>query len=513
MKRFLSIASACLVLSAPGVNSWGQDAPNWVPELLPSRFGVSWDRATIAWTVPLSAFARQPAGSLPVTMVLEYRQTSEGVWSELGRFSLQAKNHTNQTPWPDPPEIRLPERIFAPPPWVGGSSGGVISFLGGSNINHATYTHHRLDPDTVYQYRMKAVNGSGDGPYSPEFSVRTNPLPPPQRPFDSFVGNEPGTGLTVMWTRSKLASEFLVERMTAGEPWQQVAVVDGALHSWTDTGVIPGVSYRYQVRARNISGTSDPGLESSAVAQRIQQVFQAPAGNEFSAPWQQRGGVIPGADPEVPDRNILWFSGAGSRSLTTRPLVFLIGGFFEFDFWSNQYQAWPNEILVQATLNGMVWTDLGRIYPESDRGNWRRFSIQLPPSWSSPTVQFRFLNTGNHDEGAGTWAIRDIRVLAVQGNESAAPTIRIHEPLERTTTQSRPSIKLVGSALDNQRLLGWTWSVNGGPWSTSRLRSGKRAPWNGVIRGLARGRNVIEVRAYDASGNLSVAESRIVRVR
>jgi len=447
-------------------------------------------------------------------MVLEFRQTVDGVWSELGRFPTTSGNHTNQTPRPDPPEIRLPERIFAPPPSGSGSSGSVsINNGGGADITRAFYTHHRLDPDTVYQYRMKAVNGSGDGPYSPEFSVRTNPLPPPQSPFDSFVGNAPGTGLTVMWTRSNLASEFLVERMAAGEPWQQVAEVDGALHSWTDTGVIPGVSYRYQVRARNISGTSDPGLESSAVAQRIQQISHAPAGNEFSAPWQQRGGVIPGADPEVPDRNVLWFSGAGSRSMTTRPLVFLIGGFFEFDFWSNQYQAWPNEILVQATLNGMIWTDLGRIHPESDRGNWRRFSIQLPPSWSSPTVQFRFLNTGDHEEGAGTWAIRDIRVLAIQGNESAAPTIRIHEPLERTTTQSRPSIKLAGSAVDNHQLLGWTWSVNGGPWSTSRLRSGKRAPWNGVIRGLERGRNIIEVRAYDASGNLSSAESRIVRVR
>lgn len=513
MKSFLTIASAILALLAPGASGLAQEAPTWVPEVRTLEISRSWDRATIVWNVPWSVLGGIPNGSAPVSVVLESRQTAEGAWSELGRFSLQSKDHTNQTPWPEPPEILLPERIFAPPPWVGGSSGVVAYLGGGSDFTRSTYTHQRLDPDTDYEYRMKAVNSFGDGPYSPVFLVRTNPLPPPQRPTSSFVGNAPGIGLTVMWTRSTLASEFIVERMVAADVWQQVAVVEGSRHSWTDHAVIPNVGYGYQVRARNRSGTSDPGPASSAVARRIRQVFHAPAGNEFSAPWQQMGGVITGADPAEPDQNVMWFSGAGSRSLTTRPLVFLIGGFFEFDFWSDKNQVWPNEIVVQATLNGTVWTDLGEIHPQSNRGKWRRFSIQLPPSWSGPTVQFRFLNTGEHEEGAGPWAIRDIQVLAIQGNESAAPTIRIHEPLERTTTQSRSSIRMTGAALDNHRLLGWTWSVNGGPWSTSRLRSGKTAPWNGVIRGLERGRNVIEVRAYDASGNLSAAKTRIVRVR
>jgi len=385
---------------------------------------------------------------------------------------------------------------------------------GGGYFTLATYTDHRLEPDTDYQYRMKAVNAFGEAPYSPVLTLRTSPLPPPQIPAESFVANVAGTGLEVLWTRSTLASEFLVERTREDGIWQQVAIVEGTLHSWTDFGVIPAKVYRYRVRARNGSGTSHPGAESSAMAYRMRRVFDAPAGGELSAPWQQRSGVVLAPDREESAQNALWFSGAGARSLTTSPLVFLIGGFLEFDFWSDQYYHDPEQkIVIQATLNGNGWTDLGVIYPQDNRLRWRPLSIALPPSWSSPSVQFRFLHVGSHEAGVRTWAIRNIRVLAIQGNESAAPSIHIHEPLDRTTTQSRRSIKLAGTALDNHRLLGWAWSLNRRPWETSRLKPAKRASWNRTIRHLERGRNLIEVRAYDASGNLSASKVKLVRVR
>jgi len=518
MRTCLPIATSCLLLLGSGASGFGQgtpgEAPAWVGEL--RTFWVDWDRAAIQWTVPwgvnsIPGFGPQPAA---VTVVLESRQTADGAWTELGRFPLRSGDHTNRTPRPDPPAILLPERIFAPPP---SSSYGSVSVNAGGGyftLALATYTDHRLEPDTDYQYRMKAVNAFGEAPYSPVLTLRTSPLPPPQIPAESFVANVAGTGLEVLWTRSTLASEFLVERTREDGIWQQVAIVEGTLHSWTDFGVIPAKVYRYRVRARNGSGTSHPGAESSAMAYRMRRVFDAPAGGELSAPWQQRSGVVLAPDREESAQNALWFSGAGARSLTTSPLVFLIGGFLEFDFWSDQYYHDPEQkIVIQATLNGNGWTDVGVIYPQDNRLRWRPLSIELPPSWSSPSVQFRFLHVGSHEAGALTWAIRNIRVLAIQGNESAAPKIHIHEPLDRRTTQSRRSIKLAGTALDNHRLLGWAWSLNRGPWETSRLKPAKRASWNRTIRHLERGRNLIEVRAYDASGNLSASKVKLVRVR
>lgn len=104
-------------------------------------------------------------------------------------------------------------------------------------------------------------------------------------------------------------------------------------------------------------------------------------------------------------------------------------------------------------------------------------------------------------------------MLAIQGVESAPPTIQIHQPLDQMTRRSHRSVRLAGTALDDRRLLGWAWSLNRGPWQTVRLRLGRSTSWNGKVRGLERGRNSIEIRAYDASGNLSTARRRIVRVR
>lgn len=528
MKNALPIlTTCCLGLFGSMAPGRAQEAPTWVPTLnfhssshsSTIVYPSSWDRVRIFWTVPSWSLGIQPQGTLPVTVVLETRQSGEGEWSELGRFPLKTGDYTNQTPWPDPPEILLPERILAPPPRSSSSSGdsitlgGSLSFLAGSSPPEASYTHHRLEPDTVYEYRMKAVNDAGDGPYSAAYSKRTQPLPPPERPKDSFVANLPGTGLTVMWTRSKHASEFLVERMSPGSGWIQVAVVEASRHAWTDLAVTPGLAYRYRVTARNLSGTSTPSTESSAVARRIRVVFDAPSGNDIAAPWQQRTGVVPGPGPEDSDRNVIWFAGAGSRVLTTRPMIFLLGGFLEFDFWTEDGQSSTNGIFVQASLDGSSWTDLGRISPEKNRGRWRNISIELRPDWSSPTVRFRLINTGAHAENVGIWAIRNVRVLAIQGAEKTAPRIQIDRPTERTTTQFRRSIKFAGKALDNRRLLGWSWSVNGGPWKSSRLSQGKLASWKGKIYGLKNGRNVVEVRAYDASGNLSTSKSRIVRIR
>lgn len=494
----------------------GQDAagqpPTWVAEL--EEGGVSWDRARVTWTVDASShltlFGPDPN---PYTVVLESRKQGEIGWIELGNFTKWAGDKTNQTPLPDPPAILLPERILAPPPADSTHGSSSTNVIGIGNLSEASYTHHRLEADTVYEYRMKAVNSYGETPYSGILAIRTAPLPPPPAPDGSFVRNLPNGFLQVLWTRSKYAQEFLVERRHLDFDWQEIAAVDGTEHSWIDDSTSPGLVHHYRVLARNHSGTSLPGPAATATTHRIRQLLHEPAGDELSSLWRERSGVILAAGPDDPERNALWFSGAGPRSLRTRPLVFLLGGFLEFDFWTNDSFNADSRILLQASLGGSLWTTLGQIDPGKHRGRWRTLSIELPDAWSSPGLEFRFLQTSHGGEGRETWAIRDFRVLAIEGTEQVPPVIRIHTPLAGTALHRRPSIRLTVTATDNRKLLRRAWSLNGGPWRTVRLPPDRKVSWFVVVSRLKRGQNLFRVRATDAAGNLSSTRKRIVTLR
>lgn len=257
--------------------STAAQAPTWVAVLKDG--GVSWDRAKLTWTTQLTPFGPDPN---PYTVVLESRKQGEIGWIELGNFAKWAGDKTNQTPAPDPPAILLPERILAPPPTdsTHGSGGTTVITVG--NLLEASYTHHRLEPDTVYEYRMKAVNAYGEAPYSEILSIRTAPLPPPWAPDGSFVRNLPGGRLQVLWTRSKHAHEFLVERWQSASGWRQVAVLEGTEHSWIDESNRSGDAVWYRVLARNGSGTSAPSPAFSVVAHRLRKALLEPAGDKVS---------------------------------------------------------------------------------------------------------------------------------------------------------------------------------------------------------------------------------------
>lgn len=483
-------------------------APTWVAVL--EKENVSWDRATIAWQVGLSLFGGFGVTPAPVTVILESRIAGETEWTVLGSFPLKGGNHTNQTPVPAPPEILLPERILAPPPRT--DSQGSVSGTNG-DILRARYTHHRLAPDTLYEYRMKALSIHGEAPYSAILTVRTEPLPPPHPPGSLYVRNRVGTSLEVLWTRSNFAAEFLVERRQPSSNWQEVAVVEGTTHAWVDPQVFEGQTYLYRVRGRNVSGTSDPGPEHAAISRRLLEVFHDPVGDVFSPAWQEKSGVSLTPTPDDATANAIWFSGPDPRSLTTRPLVFQIGGFLEFDFRTDLSFQSGGEILVEATLDGRVWTILGRIDPATHRGRWRSFSIELPAAWSSSGIQFRFLQTSHGGEGAETWALKNIHILALHGRERVPPQIRIHTPSRHSLIQVGRRVHLAGTATDNHKIVRWAYSLNRGPWKSAALNPARETAWRGSVPALKRGRNLIRVRAYDAAGHVSATKTRIVWVR
>jgi hypothetical protein len=405
-------ASCFLSASSIAQESLGQ-SPTWVADL--RRISVSWDRATISWQV-IPADRTPEDDITPDSVVLESRKQGELEWSILGNFPFEQTDHTNQTPRPKPPEIILPKRILARPPPVEGDYFGSFNTdtldIDGWPIvvgPAATYTHHRLEPDRVYEYRMKGTNSYGEGSYSPTLTLKTSPIPLPEAPARGFVRNLAGGGLQVLWTRSSLATEFLVQRNHPSQGWQKIAVVAGTQHSWKDDAVSPGEFYQYRVIARNSSGNSDFNPVFSGVAR--DQV-----GSKISPLWSERRGVSLAEWPEKPEGNILWFNGAGTRSLTTRPLVFLSGGFFEFDLWCDEDSRTSYPIFPQASLNGRDWVTLCALNPKglSKAGSWRTISIKLPIAWSSFGMKFRLVQKFRGDEGEKTWAIRDIRILSQQ---------------------------------------------------------------------------------------------------
>ncbi len=74
--------------------------------------------------------------------------------------------------------------------------------------------------------------------------------------------------LTLTWTENSTNVDgFRIERLT-GSTYSQIASVAGDVRSYTDSGLITGTTYCYQVRAFNAAGTSAFSNQACAVAQQ-----------------------------------------------------------------------------------------------------------------------------------------------------------------------------------------------------------------------------------------------------
>jgi fibronectin type 3 domain-containing protein len=120
-----------------------------------------------------------------------------------------------------------------------------------SSLAGTSFTSSSLTPNTVYWFRVSAVNSAGaPGPYSPATTVMTAPSAPGAPTF-TLVST---TAVTVSWTApAGSAASYALERApsSTGE-WARVASGLTAT-SYQDAALVASTTYWYRVRAVNAS--------------------------------------------------------------------------------------------------------------------------------------------------------------------------------------------------------------------------------------------------------------------
>ncbi len=130
--------------------------------------------------------------------------------------------------------------------------------------NVTTYSDTGLNSGSTYDYRVIALNAGGDGAASNQASANTLNVVPltPTNPGTTVLS---ASRVRVDWTDASTdEAGFAIERAVGGGAFSQIDTVPANVTTFTDSGLSPGVTYRYRIRAYNDAGTSAPSVEASA---------------------------------------------------------------------------------------------------------------------------------------------------------------------------------------------------------------------------------------------------------
>jgi titin len=125
--------------------------------------------------------------------------------------------------------------------------------------NTITYVNIGLNPDTLYNYRVRAVNAAGASDWSNWAAASTYPLNPSQ-PDALSATTISKTRIDLHWFDSTGEDGFKIERKIGAGAYVQIATVGANVENFSNTGLAPGTLYTYRVRAFNAPG----GVQNSA---------------------------------------------------------------------------------------------------------------------------------------------------------------------------------------------------------------------------------------------------------
>ncbi|AFV00434.2 fibronectin type III domain-containing protein [Simiduia agarivorans] len=135
-----------------------------------------------------------------------------------------------------------------------------------SGVTGTSYSDTSVNPDTLYDYRIAAVNSSEQSGWTESGAVAT-----PSAPSGSFgaptgvsASKSGSTSVTVSWNPVVDAVTYDIQKFKAGDAWRK-AEYDVTGTSVTITGLDAGATYTFRVKARNASGSASGWTESNAV--------------------------------------------------------------------------------------------------------------------------------------------------------------------------------------------------------------------------------------------------------
>ncbi len=133
------------------------------------------------------------------------------------------------------------------------------------------FTDTTVVGNTVYGYRVRAVNGGGASDYSDVAEVTTPPSPPPAAPGNAVASALSPTQINLTWTdNANNETGFKVERSQDGLTWTQIATPGANVTAYADSGLSAATGYSYRVQATNAGGDSAYSNTANATTQPFQ---------------------------------------------------------------------------------------------------------------------------------------------------------------------------------------------------------------------------------------------------
>lgn len=239
-----------------------------IPPKAPTAFNASESQTsvTLTWSeVPRAEFYEIEADTdIRKIYGTSYKHTSL-IPDSHHKYRVRAVNRGGQSPWtnelsiatlPYPPDI--PNGITLTPAnrsitvnWQTSARAETYEIeVDGVIVNNnasTTYCHEGLNPLTLHQYRIRAVNRGGKSTWSDIQYVVTHPDAPIEP--DQLYGTSSPDEITIMWNHVPHADEYVIE-------------VDGKTqHKTTEANYVhkklkPDQAHTYRVKARNITGES-----------------------------------------------------------------------------------------------------------------------------------------------------------------------------------------------------------------------------------------------------------------
>ncbi len=134
------------------------------------------------------------------------------------------------------------------------------------------YSNTGLPASSTYTYRVRAYNAGGDSNYSNEASATTLAAPArPEAPTNLTATAVSRTQINLSWTdKSTNETGFKIERCKGSTctNFKQIATVSANATGYSNTGLRPNTTYRYQIRAYNDVGNSAYSNIASATTPR-----------------------------------------------------------------------------------------------------------------------------------------------------------------------------------------------------------------------------------------------------